>query len=155
MGKQVEELKRRVASEALPLGQALGMSATEFEPGRVTFAIDVGPVHANPMGTVHGGVLTTLADSAMGIALASTLEDGETFTTVELKINFLRAVRSGRLSATGTIRQAGRTIALTTCDVVDGEGRLVAHATATNMILRGERAEGRRVGEIFEREDAA
>jgi uncharacterized protein (TIGR00369 family) len=99
--------------------------------------------HANPMGTLHGGILCDIADAAMGMAFASTLDEGETFTTLELKINFLKPVRTGRLVATGRIVKGGRTIGLVECDVVDEKERLVARASSTCMTLRGEEAKGR------------
>jgi uncharacterized protein (TIGR00369 family) len=79
----------------------------------------------------------------MGIAYASTLAEGETFTTLELKINFLRPFRTGRLTATARVVNSGRTIGLAECDVTDAEGRLIARATSTCMTLRGEPSEGR------------
>jgi len=99
--------------------------------------------HANPMGTLHGGVLCDVADAAMGMAYAATLGEGETFTTLELKINFIRPVWTGRLVATGHVVHAGRTVGLVECDVVDDEARLVARATSTCMTLRGREATGR------------
>jgi uncharacterized protein (TIGR00369 family) len=101
--------------------------------------MDARPEHANPMGTIQGGVICALADAAMGMAYASRLEEGESFTTLELKTNYLRRVTEGRLVATGRVVHQGRTIGLTSCDVVDGEGRKVAHATSTCMTLRNPR----------------
>jgi uncharacterized protein (TIGR00369 family) len=95
------------------------------------------------MGTLHGGILCDLADAAMGMAYASTLEEGETFTTLELKINFLKPVRSGRLVAVGRTVKTGRTVGLVECDVTDEKERLVARASSTCMTLRGEAAAGR------------
>jgi uncharacterized protein (TIGR00369 family) len=74
---------------------------------------------------------------------AATLGDNETFATLELKINFLRPVWRGHLTATGRVLQAGRTVGLTECDVVDEKGRLVARASSTCMTLRGEQGSGR------------
>ena len=79
----------------------------------------------------------------MGVAYASTLGEGESFTTLELKINFLRPFRSGTLIATARVVKAGKTIGLTECDVADTEGRLVARAMSTCMTLRGDLREGR------------
>ena len=73
-----------------------------------TFSLDADERHHNPMGTLHGGVLCDIADVAMGLAYGSTLEEGETFTTLELKINFLRPVRSARLVADGLVVQRGK-----------------------------------------------
>ena len=79
----------------------------------------------------------------MGMAYAAALGEGETFTTLELKINFLKPVRTGRLTATGRVVKAGRTVGLVACDVVDDTNRLVARASSTRMTRRGEQAENR------------
>ena len=102
-----------------------------------------GPQHANPMGTVHGGVLCDLADAAMGMAFMTTLDQDQTFTTLELKINFLRPVWSSRLRAEGRVVSRGGTIGLTECNVTDENGKLVARASSTCMVLRGKQAAGR------------
>jgi uncharacterized protein (TIGR00369 family) len=125
------------------VAELIGFAVTEVEPGRAVVALDADRRHANPLGTVHGGILCDIADAAMGVAYASALGPGETFTTIELKINFLRPVFAGRLTATGRLVKGGRTVGLVECDVVDAEGRLVARASSTCMTLRGERAEGR------------
>ena len=95
------------------------------------------------MGFACCGVLCDVADAAMGIAYASTLGESESFTTLELKINFLRPFRTGKLIATARMVKAGRTIGLAECDVTDAEGRLIARAMSTCMTLRGESGEGR------------
>src|SRR5947208_2658960 len=111
------------------------MRMTSVEPGRVTFELEVGPQHTSPLGTLHGGIVCDVADAAMGCAHASLLEDGETFTTLELKINFMKPVWQGRLVAVGSVVKAGRTIGLTECRVTDESGSLVAFATSTCMTL--------------------
>jgi len=126
-----------------PVSELIGFRLTSVEPGKAVFELDAGPQHANPMGTLHGGVLCDVADAAMGIAYASTLGEGETFTTLELKINFLRPFRTGRLTATARMVKAGRTIGLAECDVTDTEGRLIARAMSTCMTLRDGSSEGR------------
>ncbi len=126
-----------------PVAALVGFEAVLVEPGRAVVELEATPRHANPMGTLHGGILCDVVDAAMGMAWAATLDEGETFTTLELKINFLRPVRGGRLTATGRVVNGGRTVALTECDVVDAEGRLVARATSTVMTLRGAQAVGR------------
>ena len=132
------------ANEAgAPVAKLIGFRPTSVEDGRAVFELEAGPQHANPMGTLHGGVLCDVADAAMGVAYASTLGEGETFTTLELKINFLRPFRNGTLTATARVVKAGRTIGLTECDVTDPEGRLIARAMSTCMTLRGESSEGR------------
>jgi uncharacterized protein (TIGR00369 family) len=119
-----------------PISVTLGMRLVSHGEGKVTLAMTVGRRFHNPMGTVHGGILTDLADAAMGMALITTLGEGESFTTLELKMNFLRPVVSGELVAEGVIIHRGRTIALADCVVRDASGKLVAKGVATQMILK-------------------
>jgi uncharacterized protein (TIGR00369 family) len=126
-----------------PIGTLLGFRVTHVGLDACTMEMDAGPQHANPMGTLHGGILCDLADGAMGMALASGLAEDETFTTLELKINFLRPIWTSRLTAAGTIVKRGKTVSMGQCDVTDGEKNLVARATCTMMTLRGEKAKGR------------
>jgi uncharacterized protein (TIGR00369 family) len=102
-----------------------------------------GPQHANPMGTLPGGILCDIADAAMGMAFASTLAPEESFTTVELKVNFFRLIWQAQLRAEGTVVQRGRTIGYVECDITDEENRLVAKAASTCMVLRGQKSAGR------------
>jgi uncharacterized protein (TIGR00369 family) len=114
-----------------------------FAAGESRFEMDAGRGHHNPMGTVHGGILCTLADSAMGMAFASTLGEGETFTTLEIKVNYLRPVFEEKLFASAKVVHRGRTVGLVECDVTTEDGKLVARAVSTCSVLRGEKAEGR------------
>jgi uncharacterized protein (TIGR00369 family) len=123
-----------------PIGQLLGFVLKSIEPGRAVFEMEVDERHHNPMGTLHGGVYCDLADAAMGYAYAATLAEGETFTTVELKINFFRPVRRGKLTAEAKVLRAGANLGYVECDVKDGEGKLVARAGSTCMKLREARA---------------
>ena len=141
MGTLVDRIK--AGEIGAPVSELIGFRLTSVEPGKAVFELDAGPQHANPMGTLHGGVLCDVADAAMGIAYASTLGEGETFTTLELKINFLRPFRTGRLTASARMVKAGRTIGLAECDVTDTEGRLIARAMSTCMTLRDGSSEGR------------
>ena len=129
--------------EPPPVAKLIGMRMTSVEEGAVTFELDVGEEHTSPLGTVHGGILCDLADAAMGCAHASQLDDGESFTTLELKMNFLKPVWSGRLVADARVLKTGRTIGLVECRVTDGSGSLVAYGTSTCMTLRGVAAAGR------------
>jgi uncharacterized protein (TIGR00369 family) len=122
-----------------PVARLLGIRLVSFEDGECVFEMEAKPEHANPMGTIQGGVICALADAAMGMAYATRLEEGESFTTLELKTNYLRPVTEGMLVATGRVLHGGRTIGLTSCDVVDGEGRKIAYATSTCMTLRDPR----------------
>ncbi len=126
-----------------PIGELLKLTLAQDEPGRATVEFDAGARYANPMGTLHGGVLCDVADAAMGAAYRSTLADGETFTTLELKINFLRPVWNAKLSARARVVSRGHSVGLVECDVVDQRSRLVARASSTCMTLRGEQAAGR------------
>jgi uncharacterized protein (TIGR00369 family) len=122
-----------------PIGRLLGFALTAIEPGRAVFEMEVDQRHHNPMGTLHGGVYCDLADAAMGYAYAGTLAAGESFTTVELKINFLRAVRHGKVIAEARVVKAGSSLGFIECDVTDQTGKLVARAACTCMKLRQDR----------------
>ena len=127
----------------IPVAQLVGFQVIKAEGGQSQLELEAGPQHANPMGTLHGGILCDVADAAMGFAFVTTLAEGESFTTLELKINFLRPVWTGRLRALGRVVRPGRTISLVECDVLDDQDRLVARASSTCMTLRGEAAAGR------------
>jgi uncharacterized protein (TIGR00369 family) len=133
----------RGAAPPPPIAALIGLTLTSIEPGQAVFELDACERHHNPMGTLHGGILCDLADAAMGMAYASTVGEGETFTTLELKINFLKTVRQARLRAVGKVIKKGRTIGLVECDVTDDQQQLVARATSTCMTLRGDHAQGR------------
>src|SRR5277367_5326904 len=90
-----------------PVSRLIGFVLKSIEPGHAIFEMEADERHHNPMGTLHGGIYRDLADAAMGYAYASTLAEGESFTTVELKINFLQAMRQGRLTAEATVVKAG------------------------------------------------
>ncbi len=122
-----------------PIGRLLGFVLKAIEPGRAVFEMEVDERHHNPMGTLHGGVYCDLADAAMGYAYAATLGEGETFTTIELKINFLRAVRKGKLTAEAKVVKAGSALGYVECDVTEQTGKLVARAASTCMKLREDR----------------
>lgn len=126
-----------------PVAETMGFALSSLEVGRAVLEMTVDERHHNPMGTVHGGTLSDLADAAMGLAHATQLDAEASQTTVELKINFLRPLRAARIRAVATVKRAGRTIGLTQCDILDDQDRLVAHSVATQFILRGEQAEGR------------
>ncbi len=123
-----------------PIARLIGFRFTHLEPGQATVEFEATERHANPMGTLHGGVLCDIADAAMGLAYASNLNEGETFTTLEMKINFVKPIWNARLKATGKVLKQGKTVGLVECDVVDEKDQLVAHATCTQLTLRGEQA---------------
>ena len=136
-------LFRRMMQRRPPVGELIGFEVAEAGNGRTVIALQAGQQHLNPMGTLHGGILCDIADAAMGFAFASTLAPGESFTTVELKINFLRPVRQGQLRAEGRVVQRGRTIGYVECEVSDENGKLIAKSNSTCLVLRGEQAVGR------------
>ena len=103
--------------------------------------------HGNVMGTLHGGVLATLADTAMGFAFATTLAVDESFATLEMKVSFLRPVWRSALTATAHVVHRGKTTGLVECRVTDEHDRLIAHATSTCLVLRGSQASGRGLGD--------
>lgn len=123
-----------------PILETLGLAVESVEEGRVVFSTVPAEFQYNPIGTVHGGVLATLADSAMGCAVHTTLPAGAGYTTLELKVNFLRPVtlESGPLRCEGTVIHAGSRVALAEARVTGLAGKLYAHATSTCMILRPE-----------------
>lgn len=145
MAKALELMQRVIRGELPPppIGKLIGMRLTEVSSGHSVFEMEADERHWNPMGTLHGGILCDLADGALGIAFASTLEEGESFTTLELKINFLRPVWKSKLRAVGKLLKRGQTVGLAACDIIDEQGQLIAHATSTCMVLRGDQAQGR------------
>ena len=145
MPKMLEFFQKILRGEAPapPIATLIGFTLTSIEPGRAVIEFEATERHANPMGTLHGGVLCDIADAAMGMAYASTLEEGETFTTLELKINFVKPVWNATLQAVARVVKGGRTIGLVECDVTDEQNQLVARVISTCMTLRGERARGR------------
>jgi len=126
-----------------PVATLIGFELVAIEPGSAVIELQTTEVHRNPMGTLHGGILCDIADAAMGIAYASNLSDEESFTTLELKINFLKPIWNARLRAAGRVVKQGRTVGLVECDITDETGSLVARATSTCLTLRGEQAKGR------------
>ena len=126
-----------------PVAELIGIEVVEAGGGACTMSMEAGEQHSNPMGTIHGGILCDLADAAMGMAFFSTLEEGDSFTTLELKINYLRPFWTGKLFAHGSVISRGKSVGLTECRVVDDQERLIAHATSTCMALRGDAADGR------------
>jgi uncharacterized protein (TIGR00369 family) len=127
--------ERRAAEllAAPPAGwmKTLGAWISESEPGRVVLELEAGPEHRHGGGVVQGGVITQIADAAMGMSLATLQEDGLWNTTIELKINFIRPVISGRLRAVGRVVELKQTLMFSEADVLDEQDRLVARASST------------------------
>lgn len=141
----LERVRRMQAGELPQPGVArlIGLRMVEIDRDRAVFELDADERHSNPMGTLHGGVICDLADAALGMAWASDLDEGESFTTLELKVNFFKPIWRAILRAEASVMKRGRTVGLATCDVRDEKGDLVAYATSTLMTLRGEQARGR------------
>jgi len=115
--------------------ETLGARIAEAEPGRVVVELDAGPKHRHGGGVVQGGVITQIADAAMGMSLATLQEDHVWNTTIELKINFIRPMVEGRLRAIGRVVEMKQTLLFGEADVVDDEGRLIARASSTCLAV--------------------
>ncbi|OJT16219.1 DUF4442 domain-containing protein [Archangium sp. Cb G35] len=143
--RHLQDLERIMRGEAPPppIAKLLGLMLTSAETGRVVVELDASARHANPMGTLHGGVICDLADLAMGAAMATTLEDEESFTTLDLTTKFLKPIWNARLRATGRVVKRTRALGLIECDVEDEKNSLVAKVFSSCMVLRGDEARGR------------
>ncbi|CCG01849.1 Thioesterase family protein [Blastococcus saxobsidens DD2] len=136
------EQLRWIKSESPPdtpsIGRLLGMRFDEVDHGHVVMSVKTRPDFSNPLGTVHGGIAATLLDSVVGCAVHTTLPAGVGYTTLELKVNYVRAVQTNgeTLTATGSVIHVGRRTATAEGKVVDGHGKLIAHATTTCLILQ-------------------
>lgn len=131
-----------------PMAHLVGLQISEIEEGRVVFECEPGERHYNPIGSVHGGLACTLFDSAMGCAVHTTLPAGAGYTTIELKVNFLRPITAatGRIFCEGKTIHVGGRIATAEARLTDEAGKLYGHATTTCMIFR-EDSNARSVGE--------
>ena len=145
---QASQLGRRSGLEILqamsngelpppPIMQLIDMAGFSAVEGSVTVLLDPQEFHYNPLGSVHGGVISTLLDTAAGCSVHSTLPVGVGYTSLDLSVKFLRPVTiaSGRLTCTGTVLQRGRRTALAEARLTDAQGRLTAHATSSCMIF--------------------
>ncbi|WP_224368076.1 PaaI family thioesterase [Hyalangium versicolor] len=127
-----------------PIARTLGMQLVDVGEATSTVEMVTRPeAHANPMGTIHGGVLVDLADLAIGTAHWTTLEEGESFTTVDLQINFFRPIWEEKIRAVVKPVNRGRTFSRYVCDVLKADGKLIAQVTSTVTTLRGDGAKGR------------
>ena len=142
-GSTISDLMRAGRIPVPPIGALLGFQWIVTEAGEPGVEMEASERHANPMGTLHGGVLCDLADLAMGAAYTRTLGPGESFTTLELKINLFKPVWRARLRAVGRVVKRGRSVGMVECDITDEGGSLVARASSTCMTLRGEQARDR------------
>ena len=140
-GKSGLELLRMAIAGELPpppMARLMDIRLTQIEKGKAIFTGTPQEFHYNPLGTVHGGYGATLLDSAMGCAVHSTLEAGDIYTTLEFKINFMRALThdTGEVKGIGTVINATRTTAVAEGRIEDASGKLYAFATTTCVIRR-------------------
>ncbi len=134
----------------MPIASLLGFTIKSVQLGEAVIEFTMTEDHTNAMGTLHGGVFCTIADTAMGIAFFTKLEKGETLTTLELKINYLKPVWKGKLVAVGKVIKKGNLTGLVECDIFDEKEQLVARASSTYMTLTGDRAQNRMVPGLSE-----
>ncbi len=121
-----------------PISQLFGFKVHPGEPGSAVVDFQVDERLHNPMGRVHGGVLTALADAAMGIAFGRTLEDDQDFATLDLHIHFMRPIRNGMLQAEAKVVQRGLRIGFVECSILDHRQRLLAKASCSCTVLSKE-----------------
>ncbi len=135
----LQQLQAMMAGEAPhpPIMDLVDMASFHAEPSRVVVTMRVQEFHYNPLGSVHGGVIATLLDTAAGCSVHTTLGIGESYTSLDLTTKFLRPVTvdSGLLTCEGTVIQRGRRVALAQAQLTDESGRLVAHATSSCLIF--------------------
>jgi uncharacterized protein (TIGR00369 family) len=134
------EFMRGIADGRLPrppISELMGFDAAEVEEGRIVFLGTPGPQHYNPIGSVHGGYAATLLDSCMGCAVHSSLPAGMGYTTLELKVSYLRAmtIDTGVVRAEGRVLSSGRRAAFAEGSLTDQKGRILGHATTTCLIF--------------------
>jgi len=129
-----------------PVATLIGFEPVHVERGAAVFRLDARrDKHANPMGTIHGGILCDVADAAMGMACASLLELSESFTTIELRMTYLRPVLDSQIEARARVVNSGKSLVYMECDIVSVvDEKLLAKSSSTCLILRGDQAKGRR-----------
>jgi uncharacterized protein (TIGR00369 family) len=135
----LEQLRALLDQRTTGIASLLDMALEVLEPGRVVFTLETRPDFGNPLGTLHGGICSTLLDSAMACSVHASLPEGSAgYTTLELKVNFIRPVRLDgvKLRCEGTTVHLGGRVATTEGRVVDDQGRLVAHGTSTCMVFK-------------------
>ncbi len=125
------------SAPSAPIAALVGLTFADVEAGRIVMHLTPAEYHYNPIGSVHGGILATLLDSVMGCAVHSTLPKGRGYTSLEIKVNYVRAVTagSGELSAEGKVLHAGRRSAVAEGKVFDSKGRLCATGSTTCLVF--------------------
>ena len=136
----IEFLQKIVAGELPPppIGVLMNFRIAELREGHAVFTVDPAEYHYNPIGVVHGGVAATLLDSAMGCAVHSTLPAGARYTTLEIKVNYVRAMsaKTGEVRCEADVIHVGGRTAVAEGKILDGKGKLYAHGTTTCIIFR-------------------
>lgn len=118
-----------------PISRLVGFDVLPGEPGTATVQIQCGRQHHNPMQRVHGGLIAALADAAMGIAFGRTLVDNQDFSTIEMKVNFIRPVKEGLVVANAKVVERGLRIGFVDCEILNERGKRVATATSTCTVI--------------------
>jgi uncharacterized protein (TIGR00369 family) len=150
MPAMLSQLKKMIESghPLMPIASLLGFKIESVQLGQAVIELKMAEDHANAMGTLHGGVFCTIADTAMGVAFFTMLEKGESLTTLELKINYLKPVWNGKLLAMGKVVKKGKLTGFVECEVIDESKQLVAHASSTYMVLTDDQAKNRMVTDL-------
>jgi uncharacterized protein (TIGR00369 family) len=133
----LEQLAEMVRADLRPgMGHALDLRLVEAEAGRVVLEGTPSAAHLNVIGSVHGGYAATLLDFACGYAVMSTLEPGQGFSTIELKVSYLRPLRAdtGPVRATGRLVKSGRRVAFSEATLTDSAGEVVATASSSLLV---------------------
>jgi uncharacterized protein (TIGR00369 family) len=145
MSTMLERVRKMIESgkPIMPFATLLGFRVKSVELGQAVIEIEMNEHHVNPSGTMHGGVFCAIADTAMGVAFATMLEEGEALATLELKINYLKPLWNGKILALGKVVKKGRTTGLVECDILDENEQLVARASSTYMAISGDQAKNR------------
>lgn len=133
-----ETLDKMMAGEIdpPPIEKTIGMRLVSYSEGYAKFKMKAEKRHHNPMGTMHGGIMCDILDAAMGLAFATTLTDGETFTTINLQINFFKQIKESDLIAEAHVVRRGKSTGYLESQLKDPEGKLVASAQSTCMVIK-------------------
>lgn len=147
MSVMLDRIRKMIESghPHMPIAELIGFSVKSVQHGQAVIEFEMSADHTNSMGTLHGGVYCTIADTAMGVAFFTMLDNTETMTTLELKINYLKPVWKGKLLAVGKVVKKGKLTGFVECDVLDENEQLVARASSTYMVLTGAQAKNRLV----------
>jgi len=136
-------LIERARTSPVPVAALIGFSIEPLGDGQAVGRLEAGPQHANPMGTLHGGILCDVADAAMGMAFVTTLKPDESFTTMSLTINFFRPAWEVRLRFDARVVNRSKSTGYLECDITDHDGKRIAKAASTCAVLRGDQAKAR------------